>query len=50
VTAGQDLRGGRFAGSHFERPEADGSREVCQSFSHWSGTARTVRILVRYVP
>jgi hypothetical protein len=50
VTAGQDLGGGRFATSHFERADADGTRQVCQPFAHWSSDkARTVRILVRYV-
>ena len=50
VTAGQDLRGGRFAASHYERLDADGSRQVCQSFAHWSSDkGRTVRILVRYL-
>jgi hypothetical protein len=50
VAAGKDLRDGRFAAAHFERADADGSRQICQSFSHWGGTARTVRMLVRYVP
>jgi hypothetical protein len=51
VTPGQDLRGGRFAASHFERADPDGSRQVCQSFAHWSSDkGRTVRIVVRYVP
>ena len=50
VTAGQDLHGGRFAASHFERQDTDGSKQVCQSFVHWSSDkGRTVRILVRYV-
>jgi hypothetical protein len=50
VAAGQDLRGGRFATSHFERLDADGSRQVCQSFVHWSSDkGRAVRILVRYI-
>ncbi len=50
VSAGQDLGGGRFATSHFERADADGTRQVCQPFAHWSSDkARTVRILVRYV-
>lgn len=50
VAAGQDLGGGRFAASHFERADADGTRQVCQAFAHWSSDkGRTVRILVRYV-
>ncbi len=49
VTAGQDLHGGRFAASHFERQDVDGSKQVCQSFVYWSSDkGRTVRILVRY--
>jgi hypothetical protein len=49
VSAGQDLHGGRFAASHFERSDPDGSRQVCQSFTHWSSDkGRTVRIVVRY--
>jgi hypothetical protein len=50
VAAGQDLGGGRFAVSHFERVDGDGTKQVCQSYSHWSnGKGRIVRILVRYV-
>jgi hypothetical protein len=49
VAAGEDLRGGRFATSHFERLDADGSKQVCQSFAHWSDKGRAVRILVRYI-
>lgn len=50
VTAGRDLGGGRFATSHFERADADGTRQVCQPFTHWSSDkGRTVRILVRYI-
>jgi len=48
VSPGQDLHGGRFAASHFERSDPDGSRQVCQSFAHWSSDkGRTVRIVVR---
>jgi hypothetical protein len=50
VSAGQDLRDGRFATGHFERSDPDGSNHICQSFSHWGSAARTVRMLVRYVP
>lgn len=50
VTSGQDLGGGRFATSHVERIDADGTRQVCQPFAHWSSDkGRTVRILVRYI-
>ena len=49
ATAGQDLGSGRFATGHSERLDADGTRQVCQSFSHWGDKGRTVRILVRYL-
>ena len=40
---------GRFAETHFERPDGEGTRLVCQSFAHWnSQKGRAVRILVRY--
>jgi hypothetical protein len=49
IGTGQALDGGRFATGLVERPDADGSRQVCQAYSHWSDKARTVRMLVRYV-
>jgi hypothetical protein len=50
VVGGQDLGGGRFAATHFERADADGTRQMCQPFAHWSSDkGRTVRILVRYI-
>lgn len=49
MTPGQIAAAGRFAESHFERPDSDGTRLVCQNFSHWdSAKGRAVRILVRY--
>jgi hypothetical protein len=49
VAAGQETAAGRFAGSHFERPDSEGSKLVCQSFAHWNSTkGRAVRILVRF--
>jgi hypothetical protein len=49
AAAGQDLGGGRFASSHLERTDADGTKQVCQTFAQWgSEKGRAVRILVRY--
>ena len=49
MTPGQVAAAGRFADNYFERPDADGTRLVCQSFAHWnSEKGRAVRILVRY--
>jgi hypothetical protein len=49
VAAGRETAAGRFAGSHFERPDGEGSKLVCQSFEHWNSTkGRAVRILVRF--
>lgn len=49
VTAGQDLGAGRFVEAHFERPDGDKSKDVCQKFAHWNAeTGRIVRIVVQY--
>lgn len=49
VAAGQENAAGRFTGSHFERPDGEGSKLVCQSFAHWnSDKGRALRILVRF--
>jgi hypothetical protein len=46
---GQVAAAGRFVDNYVERPDADGTRLVCQSFAHWnSEKGRAVRILVRY--
>jgi hypothetical protein len=40
---------GRFDAKHTERAEADGTHQVCQSFSHWdSDKGRSVRMVVRF--
>jgi hypothetical protein len=49
VTPGQDIGGGRFAVTPVERPDADGTKQVCYSFAHWnSQKGRTLRVLVKY--
>jgi hypothetical protein len=49
VAAGQEIAAGRFTGTHFERPDGEGGKLVCQSFAHWnSDKGRAVRILVRF--
>ena len=48
ASAGQDVGGGRFAQAHVERMDGEQGKLVCQSFSHWGSTARTVRVQVRY--
>jgi hypothetical protein len=49
ILPGKDVGSGRFAETHVERAEGDqGSKLVCQSYSHWGDKGRTVRILVRY--
>ena len=49
VSPGQQAASGRFADSHFERPDTESSKLVCQNFVHWnSDKGRAVRILVRF--
>lgn len=49
VAAGQDVGAGRFVEAHFERPDGDRSKDVCQKFAHWNAeTGRSVRIVVQY--
>ena len=46
---GQESGDARFAASYSESTPEAGSREVCQSFAHWSTDhARSVRMVVRY--
>lgn len=46
---GQDIGGGRFLDTHFERSEAGLPREVCQKFAHWNAeSGRTIRVVIRY--
>ena len=49
VTPGQDIGGGRFSVTPVERPDSDGTKQVCYAFSHWnSQKGRTLRVLVKY--
>lgn len=49
TSAGQDVGAGRFIETHFERPDGDKAKEVCQKFAHWNAeTGRIVRIVVQY--
>jgi hypothetical protein len=48
TAAGQEMGSGRFAQNHSERADGEHGKLVCQSFSHWGGKSRSVRILVRY--
>jgi hypothetical protein len=46
---GQETGQARFADKYSETPAESGSRQVCQSFTHWSADhARAVRVVVRY--
>ena len=46
---GQETAEARFADKYSETPPESGTRQVCQSFSHWSADhARAVRVVVRY--
>ncbi len=49
VAVGQDVGAGRFLDAHFERPDGEQRKDVCQKFAHWNGeSGRSVRIVVRY--
>ena len=49
VPAGQDAGQAKFVEKHFERPDGDAAKQVCQAFVNWSSEkARLARILVRY--
>jgi hypothetical protein len=49
VEAGQDAGKAKFLDASVERPHADGSKEVCFNFTHWSAEkGRAARIVVRY--
>jgi hypothetical protein len=46
---GQEAGQARFADKYSEGTPQDGTREVCQAFTHWSGEhARVVRVIVHY--
>lgn len=49
VMPGQESSQARFAPQSTEKPDASGSKQVCQAFSQWdSGHARDARIVVHY--
>jgi hypothetical protein len=49
VQAGQDAGQAKFVEKFYERPDIDGSKQVCQGFAHWNGEkSRLARILVKY--
>ena len=46
---GQEAGQARFADKYSEGTPADGTREICQAFTHWSAEhARVVRVIVHY--
>ena len=46
---GQDSGQAKFVEKFYERADADGSKQVCQSFASWNPEkARAARILVKY--
>jgi len=49
VLAGQESGQARFAEKYVEGPEAPGTKQICQGFTHWSTEhARVARMVVRY--
>jgi len=49
VQPGQDAGQARFSEKHFERPDSDGTKQVCEGFVNWnSERARLARIQVKY--
>jgi len=49
VMAGQESGQARFAEKYVESPDSPDTRQVCQSFAHWSTEhARVARMVVRY--
>jgi len=49
VQPGQDAGQAKFVEKFYERADADGSKQVCQSFASWNAEkARAARILVKY--
>ncbi len=49
VQAGQEAGQARFSDKPFERPDAEGSKQVCQGFVNWNREkTRLARILVKY--
>jgi hypothetical protein len=51
VQAGQDAGQAKFIEKPFERPDGDGSKQVCQTFVNWSrDKSRLARMVVKYTP
>ncbi len=51
VQAGQDAGQARFIEKTLERPDGDGSKQVCQTFVNWSREkSRLARMVVKYTP
>ena len=49
VQPGQDAGQAKFVEKFYERPDVEGSKQVCQSVASWNAEkARAARILVRY--
>ncbi len=48
LAAGEIVAEGRFEGAYFEHTDNDGTKQVCQTFAHWSAHPRSARILSRY--
>jgi hypothetical protein len=49
VIPGQESGQARFAEKYVEGPEAPGTKQICQGFTHWSTEhARVARMVVRY--
>ncbi len=49
VQPGQDAGQAKFVEKFYERPDVEGSKQVCQSFASWNAEkARAARILVKY--
>ena len=51
VQAGQDAGQARFVEKPLERPDGDGSKQVCQTFVNWNrDKSRFARMVVKYTP
>jgi hypothetical protein len=51
VQAGQDAGQARFIEKPLERPDGDGSKQVCQTFVNWNRyKSRFARMVVKYAP
>ena len=51
VQAGQDAGQARFIEKNLERPDSDGSKQICQTFVNWGREkSRLARMVVKYTP